>query len=196
MAQVSEQFADASSRARILAATAEALTELDPGALTIQRICERSRVNPPTVYYHFGNKEGLIAATIEAAVTEWVARLDETIDRAAGREAMLAQAASAWKAMIMAPDRPFAVFIWVTMWSQRSRDALMGARDHAESMVRDTLTEQLGLGDEATAMARFVTDGILGAAVNYQLDGDEEQLQARLATLVALLRAASAGTGD
>ena len=49
-------------------ATIHALSQMDPAALTIQQICREAEVSAPTLYYHFGNKDGLIAAAKRAGV--------------------------------------------------------------------------------------------------------------------------------
>ncbi len=38
---------------------------------TIAAICERAKVRPPTLYWHFGDKEGLVAAVMERAAERW-----------------------------------------------------------------------------------------------------------------------------
>ena len=59
---------DESTRDRLLTAADELLTE-SPDVST-RAICERAGVQAPTLYHHFGNKQGLLAATVEARFTD------------------------------------------------------------------------------------------------------------------------------
>jgi len=176
---------DVPARERILAAVIAGLTELDPAALTIQQICDRAEVSPPTIYYHFGSKDGLTAAAVETLVTQWISQLDSAIDRQGDLEATMQQTLAAWKEMITATQRPFAVFVWVAMWSEESRAALVRARQHAYRLIREALVDHLGDEVDSGELADLLLDGVLGAAVTYQLDADDEALQRRLISLVS-----------
>ena len=120
---------------RILRATIDGLTQLDPAALTIQQICRAAEVTAPTIYYHFGNKDGLLAAAVEQLVTDWLAMIDAAVSREGSLDQTLEQAIGAWEATITAPTRPIAVFAWATLLlagsSEECRDALIRARDRS-----------------------------------------------------------------
>ena len=109
------EVAARSAETRILRATIDGLTRLDPAALTIQQICRAAEVTAPTIYYHFGNKDGLLAAAVEQLVTDWLAMMDAAVSREGSLEQTLEQAIGAWEATITAPTRPIAVFAWATL---------------------------------------------------------------------------------
>jgi AcrR family transcriptional regulator len=173
---------------RILDAVIDGLTELDPAALTIHQVCSRAQVTPPTLYYHFGSKDGLTAAAVESLVTRWIEQLDLLVDRGGTLDQALSQVVAAWHMMITAPERPFAVFVWVSMWSEESRAALVRAREHAQQLIRDAVVDHLGPIPDSDDIAGMLLDGVLGASVEYQLDSDEESLHRRLSTLAAMVR--------
>ncbi len=85
---------------RILQATIDGLTQLDPAALTLQRICRAASVTAPTVYYHFGNKDGMIAAAVERLVSDWLQMMDAAVSRDGDLGRTLDQAVGAWEATI------------------------------------------------------------------------------------------------
>ncbi len=172
---------------RILQAVIDGLQALDPAALTIQQVCSRAKVKPPTIYYYFGNKDGLIAAAVDSLVNRWMAALDALVDRSGTLDLAAAQAAGAWELMITSPERPFAVFVWVSMWSEQSRVALIRAREHAQALIRDAVGQHLGNGPHADNLASLVIDAVIGASVNYQIDRDPVLLRRRLAALVTLV---------
>jgi AcrR family transcriptional regulator len=184
--------APTSTRQRILQAVIDGLTELDPAALTIQQVCARAEVTAPTLYYHFGSKDGLTAAAVDSLVTRWIDQLDQRVERGGSLEDTLAQAVAAWHMMITSPQRPFAVFVWVSMWSEESRSALVRAREHAHRLVEDTLVGHLGSFPHAEDIVGMLMDGVIGAAVDYQLDADEDALHHRLSTLVSLVHGLAA----
>lgn len=178
---------------RILQAVIDGLQELDPAALTIQQVCRRAEVKAPTVYYYFGNKEGLIAAAVDLLVTRWVRQLDALVDRSGSLDVAMRQAVSAWELMITVPERPFAVFVWVSMWSAESRVALLRARAAAQALIAEALVTHLAT-DEADDLAGLLIEGVIGAAVDYQLDLDTDTLNRRLTTLLRVVQAATNGT--
>lgn len=184
---------------RILRATMRVLTEMDPTALTIHRICDEANVSPPTLYYHFGSKDGLVAAAVERLVSDWLAVLDARVSREGPLDDTLGQALEGWEAMIREPSRPLAVFVWVTLLtagkSQQSRDALIRARDRSHDMVRQALIPHMADAGESDRVSALLLDAVIAAALEFQLDGDEAGMRRRLDTLAHFVRMA-AGPGD
>lgn len=179
---------------RILQATIAGLTELDPAALTLQKICRAADVTPPTVYYHFGNKDGMIAAAVERLVSDWLAMMEASVSREGDLNRTLEQAVAAWEATITSPTRPIAVFAWVALLTADSsaecRDALIRARDRTLVLVTETLTPFVP-ETVAQQLAGLVIDAVIAAALQYQLDKDPLALRARLENLVGLVATAT-----
>ena len=177
---------------RILRATIDALAQMDPASLTIQRICQEASVTPPTLYYHFGSKEGLIAAAVERLVSDWVNLLDRQVSREGDLDQMLAQAVAGWEAMIMTPSRPLAVFVWVTLLTANSsvpaRDALIRARDRSHDMVVEALLPHVPDAGAAAGMAWSLIDGVIAAALEYQLDEDAAAMRRRLESMATMVQ--------
>lgn len=176
---------------RILQAVVDGLQDLDPASLSIQQVCTRAQVKAPTVYYHFGSKDGLIAAAVSWLVNRWIQQLDDLVDRSGSLELALSGAVDAWQFMITSPERPFAVFVWVSMWSDESRVELRRAGEHAQALIRDAIVQHLGDPPNAEELAGVLLDGVLGASVQYQLDQDAVALRRRLTTLVDVVRGAA-----
>ncbi|UUW88901.1 MULTISPECIES: TetR/AcrR family transcriptional regulator [Pimelobacter] len=59
--------AEASSRARILAATAQVVGQQGITAFAIKDVAEAAEVTPQLLYYYFPNREALVAAALEYA---------------------------------------------------------------------------------------------------------------------------------
>ena len=180
---------------RILSTTIDALSRLDPAALTIQQICRNAGVTAPTIYYHFGNKDGLLAAAVERLVRDWVDLMDAGVPRRGDLEETLEIAIQGWESMICSTTRPLAVFAWVTLMSaetsQQSRQALVRARDRSQQLVREALVPHLGDNDLATGLSMVTVDTLIAAALQHHLDRDPAELRRRLTALTALIRAAA-----
>ena len=58
----------------ILRAAAEVLERGGPTALTTRAVCEVAGVKSPTLYHHFGDKDGLAAALVRRGMAEFMAR--------------------------------------------------------------------------------------------------------------------------
>jgi AcrR family transcriptional regulator len=174
-----------------------ALAALDPGALTIKRICQTAQVSAPTLYYHYGNKDGLIAAAVERLVADWLAAMDAAVDRQAPLEAAIAQAISVWTQAMTSPSRPLAVFTWATLLLSESADlprrALIEARDRGRAMIADVATQYIGPGPGVDMIAQLVTDSVIATAVQYELDHDTRALSMRLEALSSAVRVVAAG---
>ncbi|HEX4222735.1 MAG TPA: TetR/AcrR family transcriptional regulator [Pseudonocardiaceae bacterium] len=60
------------ARERILVAAAELLAEGDGEAVSTRAICNRADVGPPTLYHHFGDKDGLFDAVVAQRFAEFL----------------------------------------------------------------------------------------------------------------------------
>lgn len=180
---------------RILQATIDGLTQLDPAALTLQRICRAADVTAPTVYYHYGNKDGMITAAVERLVADWLAMMDASVSREGGLDLTLEQAISAWETTITSPARPITVFAWVSLLvagsSDQCRDALILARERSHILVTEALSPHMDT-EVAARLAGLVVDAVVAAALQYELDKDRSALRGRLQNLVGLVGAAAA----
>lgn len=61
------------ARERILAAAAELLAEAHGEPVSTRAICTRADVGPPTLYHHFGDKDGLFDAVVAQRFAEFLA---------------------------------------------------------------------------------------------------------------------------
>src|SRR5882672_5493140 len=60
-----------STRAAILAAAETILARGGEAALSIREVCARAGVTAPTIYHHFGDKDGLVAEVVDACFAEF-----------------------------------------------------------------------------------------------------------------------------
>ncbi|AIJ26561.1 TetR/AcrR family transcriptional regulator [Amycolatopsis methanolica] len=73
---------DASTRERLLTVAERLLLESGYDAVSVRAINSAAGMNPAAVHYHFGSKDALIAALLEARLAPvWQRRLDEVTQR-------------------------------------------------------------------------------------------------------------------
>jgi AcrR family transcriptional regulator len=65
------ETATASTRETILAAAERILARGGEDALSIRELCARVGVTAPTIYHHFGDKDGLVAEVVDACFAEF-----------------------------------------------------------------------------------------------------------------------------
>jgi AcrR family transcriptional regulator len=61
-----------STRDRLLLAAGQLLHESEDGRVSTRAICERAGVQAPTLYHHFGSKQGLLDAVINYGFSQYV----------------------------------------------------------------------------------------------------------------------------
>jgi AcrR family transcriptional regulator len=61
-----------STRDRLLLAAGQLLHEAPGGPVSTRAICERAGVQAPTLYHHFGSKQGLLDAVVNYGFTQYV----------------------------------------------------------------------------------------------------------------------------
>jgi AcrR family transcriptional regulator len=61
----------------LLRAAAELLEEAHGGDVSTRAVCERAGVQAPTLYHHFGSKDGLLRAVLEFGMEQYPAADDE-----------------------------------------------------------------------------------------------------------------------
>ena len=69
------------TRDKILAVATEIFEEGGLRALRVSRVCERANISPTSLYWHFGNKAGLIQEVLESAFRPVGASLQQANDK-------------------------------------------------------------------------------------------------------------------
>ncbi|GAA4573171.1 TetR/AcrR family transcriptional regulator [Planotetraspora kaengkrachanensis] len=60
------------TRDRLLLAAAQLLHESPGGTVSTRAVCERAGVQAPTLYHHFGSKQGLLDAVVNYGFTQYI----------------------------------------------------------------------------------------------------------------------------
>jgi AcrR family transcriptional regulator len=163
------------SREKILEVAAELFSQRGYAGAGVDQLAARSGVAKTALYYHFGNKEGLLAAVLERAATAWIdairdAALQEgdplaRLDRAlAGIRTMLEQKGWILKllqilALEVAEQKPDV--------GRMLRSIVARARAAIVSGLRDALGVELPDADMVASALLALIDGV---ALGIQLD--------------------------
>lgn len=180
---------------RILEAAIEGLSE---GRLSIAGVCERAGVGPPALYHHYGNKEGLLAAVVEAVGRSWLEEIERSVPAAGDFPVRVAAAVRAWRRFIEAPGAPVALLVQVGLGPGRQspliRSRLLAVWAEAHRAVCRQIEATAGPVPGIEEIAETLMDLVEAAALRYQLDGDRRGLTDRLEragrTLWLLIQAA------
>ena len=184
------------SRERILEAATEVFSTRGYAGAGVDRLAERSGIAKTAIYYHFGNKEGLLAAVLERAATQWIDGIQsaasqggdplQRLDRAlAGMRAMLEERPWIYKlfqilALEVAEEKPE---IRATL-----RAILNKARDAIVTGMRDALGVAVPGAEQVAGMMLAMLDGIsLGMHIDdsLSLDAMFTELRSLVAFMVA-----------
>ena len=165
------------SRERILEVAAELFSHKGYAGAGVDELAARSGIAKTAIYYHFGNKQGLLAAVLERAANTWIegiqaaaraaadplGRLDNAL---AGMRQLLEEKPWIFKllqilALEVADEQP-AVRATLRSIVERAREAIVVG-------IRDALGVEL---PGAPLVASFVLALLDGVALGMQLDPD------------------------
>jgi AcrR family transcriptional regulator len=155
------------------------------GNATIKTLCERAGVTPPAIYYHYGNKDGLVGAVVEEAARRWFDGLVSTVRSRGPIKHQLQAAIGIWRREILDPRSPIKLLMRIqlegTQLSPELRESLSSVMRHGRDMIAETLQTGAGPLSGAKELAETVIALVQGAALQHDLDGDDLALTRRLA---------------
>jgi AcrR family transcriptional regulator len=168
------------SRERILDAATEVATERGYEGTTISLVSKKSGLPPTSIYWHFADKDDLIAAVIERSFARWLSALDLP-GGALVRERSPDIGAQVAKALLDAPD-----FLRLGLMlalehrpvEPRARQMFLQVRDDAfhrfAAMVRDIAP---GLDEDSVRLlTTYAIAGADGLFIAKEVGGDSVDL--------------------
>lgn len=168
MARGRYQKSDA-TRERILDAAAELFSQRGYAATGVDRLADRSGIAKTAIYYHFGNKEGLLAAVVERAATMWTEDIRESASRGSDPAERLDRALSGMRAMVEEKPWILKLLLLLALEVAESKPEIRGVLHNIFVRARDTivagLNEALGLDVPDANSVAMVMLGLLQAVV-------------------------------
>jgi AcrR family transcriptional regulator len=176
------------SRERILKAATELFAARGYAGAGVDRLAERSGIAKTAIYYHFGNKEGLLAAVLERAATEWIEGIRNTARRAGDPTDRLERALSGMRTML--EERPWIYNLFqiltleVAAEKPEIRATLQGILRRARSTITDGMREALGVDvPDADGVAGMMLAALDGLSLGMQIDSQRTALDRAFADL-------------
>lgn len=88
------------TREKILDAATELFSQRGYAGTGVDRLAEKSGIAKTAIYYHFGNKEGLLAAVLDRAASVWIDDIKQSAERAESAEESLDRALTGMRTMV------------------------------------------------------------------------------------------------
>lgn len=169
------------SRERILAAATELFATRGYAGAGVDRLAERSGIAKTAIYYHFGNKEGLLAAVLERTATEWIEAIQQAARQAGDPAGRLERALAGMRAML--EERPWIYKLFqiltleVAEEKPEIRDTLQGIIRRARAAITDGMREALGVEvPDADGVAGLMLAALDGISLGLQIDPERASL--------------------
>jgi AcrR family transcriptional regulator len=169
------------SRERILDAATELFAARGYAGAGVDRLAERSGIAKTAIYYHFGNKEGLLAAVLERTATQWIDGIQQASRQAGDPLGRLERALSGMRAML--EERPWILKLFqiltleVAEEKPEIRATLQAIVRRARAAITTGMRESLGVdvagADDVAGMMLAALDGI---SLGMHIDPDSVDL--------------------
>lgn len=170
------------SRERILAAATEVFSTRGYAGAGVDRLAEKSGIAKTAIYYHFGNKEGLLAAVLERAATQWIDGIQSAARQGGDPLQRLDRALAGMRAML--EERPWIYKLFqilaleVAEEKPEIRATLKAILDRARDAITEGMRDALGIdvpgANQIAGLMLSILDGIsLGMQIDDELSLDD-----------------------
>lgn len=169
------------SRERILEAAMELFATRGYAGAGVDLLADRSGIAKTAIYHHFGNKEGLLAAVLERAATQWIEAIQHASREADDPLGRLDRALVGMRAML--EERPWIYNLFQILTLEVAdempeiRARLQAIITRARAAIVDGMTESLGVEvPGADAIAGFILATLDGLSLGLQIDAERISL--------------------
>jgi AcrR family transcriptional regulator len=184
------------SRERILEVATELFAQQGYAGTGVDQLAARSGIAKTAIYYHFGNKAGLLAATLERAAGTWIEGIYQASRQAGDWSARLDRALAGMRSLL--EEKPW-IFKLMQILALEVAEEKADIREILQSILRQArqaivagMHDALGFEvPDAEGVARLILGSLDGIAMNLQIDPeaislDESFLELRRITTFAV----------
>lgn len=183
-----------STKERILAAAMSLISAQGYAATSVDAICAAAGVKAPTLYHHFGSKDGLLAAVVETTVENWYSELEDSMT---GGEPSLAEFATTVVESIRANSEAPRVMLLVGLDrggdDPEAQGAVRKVRQRAVELLASRIESLLpgfsGATREVEELARLIMIHLDGIFLVLEIDGRDDLVD----SLLVLMQVGIAG---
>ena len=181
------------TRARLLAATQDALVECGYAGTTTTEVCRRAGVSQGALFKHFASKGELLAATAEALFANLIDAYRESLPDWAGVDDRAAAAVELLWEVFEDPRLLAAIELYGASRTDRELAARLApvADQHGENLrrlARELFPEAEAKRPDFEAVVSVVVQAIQGATLGSLASGDRRSFAPMLALLTDLVR--------
>jgi len=139
------------SRAKLVEAAAELIAEHGFGATSVGDICRRAGVAKTALYWHFENKEGLLAAVLERVGGGWIEEMRKSAYLEADPLARLNRVIDDWRTVMESQPQLVRLPLFLQLElrpdsSDEIRIALRRVIEQAEQALAEGIEDSIGRG--------------------------------------------------
>ena len=184
------------SRERILETATELFAQQGYAGTGVDQLAARSGIAKTAIYYHFGNKAGLLAAALERAASTWIQGIDQASRQAGDWTARLDRALAGMRSLL--EEKPWIfnlmqiLSLEVAEEKPEIREILQSISRRAREAIVAGMRDALGVEvPDAEGVARVILGSLDGISMNLQIDPeaislDEAFLELRRITSFAV----------
>ena len=178
----------AASRERLLDAAIDLIAERGYSASSVEALCRRAGVAKTALYWHFGSKEGLLAAAMEKVANAWIEEIQKSVYLARDPAQRLERAFEGMRRMVEA--RPQILRLLLAVANERAevapetRQRLRAVFQRAEAALVEGIEDAVGRTLPDLDLVAHTTIGLVQAAsLRLLLDPEETDLDRLFADL-------------
>jgi AcrR family transcriptional regulator len=183
------------SRARLLGTATALIAERGYAATSVGEVCRRAGVAKPALYWHFGSKEGLLAAVIETVGTAWIERIQKSVYLEGDPIQRFERLLEGWRRIQLEEPGLLRLLMVVLLEqgeaSDSAREALVCVVERAQAALVQGLEDSLGSLPDLDLVADTILSLLQGAVMRRILDpaADLERHFAEIRRTIALVLA-------
>jgi AcrR family transcriptional regulator len=176
------------SRERILEAATELFAQKGYAGAGVDQLAKRSGIAKTAIYYHFGNKEGLLAAALERAANTWIDGIAQVSSQAGDWSARLDAGLAGMRTLLEEKPWLFNLIQILALEVAEEKPEIRGmlqsilerARLRIVTGIHDALGVEVPDAETVAAVILAVLDGI---SLGLQVDPDSVSLDDAFAEL-------------
>ncbi len=192
MAVMGNEAPASASRERLLLAATELVATRGYAATSVEAITSKAGVVKSALYWHFRNKEELIATALERRATEWIEGVERTVEGLADPAERLGRLLDLTRKTVVAQAPPVRL-IYALLAERGEQDPVLRrsiARvfERLRSSIRQSMSELLDLPAERfEGLALLMTSALHGVVFDYLADPDEAWLDRWLESIRGMI---------
>ncbi len=176
-----EAAADAGGRERLLEAALELIAERGYAATSVGDVCERAGLARTALYWHYGSKEGLLAAAVETVGTTWIEEIRKRAYLEGDPLQRVHRLVREWRRLATEQPQlirlPLVAQLEQGAASEPTREALRRVVARAEEAIVQGIEDSVGMAlPDLDLVAHTIVALLQGAVLRPEVDPDEARM--------------------